>query len=128
MRKDERLGRWDASCAIFKTAVRAGFVYHVAVFAFEEMFLLFAWLRHRLSRRDAVPRIEDQKKKRRLLKDSEKTVVTVSSFAKTSIKNMIVCVAAILSEGLGASLGTLISPGLGTVCFARLGSNAAYFL
>ena len=114
------MDRWDASRAMFWTALRSGFVYHLALFAFEEIHICISWICALWRKNHDQPLIEDDKKK--------STTLTLATVSSKTLKNAIICVAAILSEALGASIGTLIYPGYGTLICDRLFSNCAYFL
>lgn len=102
---------------MFFTGIRVSFVYHLSVFLVEETYLLFSWLRQR-----------KEKKEVKLLgmKPSKKNAST--SFGKKSLRNLIVCVLAILSEGIGASLGTYLYPGSGALVGSRMCGAVAYLL
>ena len=116
-KKCERMDRWDASRAMFWTALRSGFVYHLALFAFEEIRICILWVR-------SVWR----KKNQQLLEDQKDTAITLRTVSSKTVKNAIICIAAMMAEALGASVGTLISPGYGTLICDRLFSNCAYLL
>lgn len=116
------MDRWSASRAMFWTALRSGFVYHLALFTFEEICIFISWVRCHWKRRNNALMIEDEKN------DKKVTTVTISTVSTKTIKNAIICIAAMISEALGASIGTLISPGYGTLIFDRLLGNCAYFL
>lgn len=113
------MDRWDASRAMFWTALRSGFVYHLALFAFEEIRIFIAWIRCGWNKKHDVLKIEDEK---------HSTAVGFTTVSTKTIKNAIICVAAMISEALGASLGTLIYPGNGTLIFDRLFANCPYFI
>ena len=117
IKKCERMDRWDASRAMFWTALRSGFVYHLALFAFEEIYICFIWIRSIW-----------KQKNQQLLEDKNETAITLKTVSSKTIKNAIICIAAMMAEALGASIGTLISPGYGTLICDRLFSNCAYFL
>ena len=117
LRKEERLGHSEAAVSMFFTGIRVSFVYHLSVFLVEETYLLFSWLRQR-----------KEKKEVKLLgmKPSKKNAST--SFGKKSLRNLIVCVLAMLSEGIGASLGTYLYPGSGAFVGSRMCGAVAYLL
>ncbi len=117
VKKCERMDRWDASRAMFWTALRSGFVYHLALFAFEEIHICFIWIRSIWLQ-----------KNQQLLEDKNETAITLKTVSSKTIKNAIICIAAMMAEALGASIGTLISPGYGTLICDRLFSNCAYLL
>lgn len=117
VKKCERMDRWDASRAMFWTALRSGFVYHLALFAFEEIHICFIWIRSIW-----------KQKNQQLLEDKNETAITLKTVSSKTIKNAIICIAAMMAEALGASIGTLISPGYGTLICDRLFSNCAYLL
>ena len=117
VKKCERMDRWDASRAMFWTALRSGFVYHLALFAFEEIRICFIWIRSIW-----------KQKNQQLLEDKNETAITLKTVSSKTIKNAIICIAAMMAEALGASIGTLISPGYGTLICDRLFSNCAYLL
>ena len=102
---------------MFFTGIRVSFVYHVSVFLVEEAYLLLVWLRERSG-----------KKELRLLEGRSKKKDSVSSFGKKSLRNLIICVLAIVSEGLGASLGTYLYPGSGALVGSRVCGTVAYLL
>ena len=54
--------------------------------------------------------------------------ITVCSFTKRTMRNLLVCVAAIVAEAVGASIGTYFYPGYGTLICDRLFANAPYIL
>ena len=113
LRKEERLGHSKAAVSMFFTGIRVSFVYHLSVFLVEETYLLFSWLRQR-------------KEKKEVKKPSKKNAST--SFGKKSLRNLIICVLAILSEGIGASLGTYLYPGSGAFVGSRMCGAVAYLL
>ena len=117
VKKCERMDRWDASRAMFWTALRSGFVYHLALFTFEEIRICFIWFRSIW-----------KQKNQQLLEDKNETAITLKTVSSKTIKNAIICIAAMMAEALGASIGTLISPGYGTLICDRLFSNCAYLL
>ena len=117
VKKCERMDRWDASRAMFWTALRSGFVYHLALFAFEEIHICYIWIRSIW-----------KQKNQQLLEDKNDTAITLKTVSSKTIKNAIICIAAMMAEALGASIGTLISPGYGTLICDRLFSNCAYLL
>lgn len=117
VKKCERMDRWDASRAMFWTALRSGFVYHLALFAFEEIHICYIWIRSIW-----------KQKNQQLLEDKNETAITLKTVSSKTIKNAIICIAAMMAEALGASIGTLISPGYGTLICDRLFSNCAYLL
>lgn len=117
VKKCERMDRWDASRAMFWTALRSGFVYHLALFTFEEIRICFIWIRSIW-----------KQKNQQLLEDKNETAITLKTVSSKTIKNAIICIAAMMAEALGASIGTLISPGYGTLICDRLFSNCAYLL
>lgn len=117
--------RVEASKSLFITALQTGFVYHVSIFVFEEIVLLYSWFRNHSQQ------VKEQKlvtKHHRLLNTEAKTTSTLQSLAKRSLKNLLVCLVAILGEGIGVVLGTLCRPGVGALYGATLCSNAAYWL
>ena len=116
------MSRWEASRAMFWTAMRCGFVYHVALFTFEECAIIINYVRCAWKRKQDVLQIEDDEHSK------NETAVTPSTILSKTVKNAIICVFAILSEAIGASLGTLLSPGYGTLICDRLFSAGAYFL
>lgn len=117
--------RLEASKTLFVTAIQTGFVYHVSIFLFEEALLLYSWFRKRFQR------VQEQKlvsKHHRLLNSGVETTATVQSLVKKSLKNLLVCIVAILGEGVGVALGNLCYPGIGATCGGVVCSNAAYWL
>lgn len=117
--------RLEASKTLFLTAIQTGFVYHLSIFLFEELFLLYSWIRNHFQR------VEKQKlvsKHHRLLNNQIETTTTLQSFVNKSFKNLLVCLVAILGEGLGVVLGNLCRPGVGAVCGGVVCSNAAYWI
>ena len=117
VKKCERMDRWDASRAMFWTALRSGFVYHLALFAFEEIHICYIWIRSIW-----------KQKNQQLREDKNETAIILKTVSSKTIKNAIICIAAMMAEALGASIGTLISPGYGTLICDRLFSNCAYLL
>ena len=69
-----------------------------------------------------------KQKNQQLLEDKNETAITLKTVSSKTIKNAIICIAAMMAEALGASVGTFISPGYGTLICDRLFSNCAYFL
>ena len=118
LRKEERLSHSEAANTKIITGIRVSFVYHVSVFLVEEAYLLFTWLRQR-SGKSEVRLLEGK---------SRKKGDSVSSFGKKSLRNLIICVLAIVSEGLGASLGTYLYPGSGALVGSRVCGTVAYLL
>lgn len=125
LEESERVSRKEASKTLFVTAIQSGFVYHLSVFLFEEVLLLYSWFRHHFQQSKEVKRVS---KYHRLLNTGVDTAITLKVLVKKSLKNLVICVSAILAEGIGASLGTWVYPGYGTVVGSRLCSNAAYLL
>ena len=103
----------EAAVSMFFTGIRVSFVYHLSVFLVEETYLLYSWLRGRSGKKE--------------LKSGKKSEA-VSSFGKKSLRNLIICVLAIVSEGLGASLGTYLYPGSGALVGSRVCGTVAYLL
>ena len=120
--KCERMDRGEASKAMFWTSMRAGFVYHLALFTFEEGYLIYLWVRSVLARRRGQLEDEPVSRKR---KGGE---ITLQSFAKKSMKNALLCVVGVLAEAIGASIGTYVCPGYGTLALDRLFGTCAYLL
>ena len=116
------MSRWEASRAMFWTAMRCGFVYHVALFTFEECAIIINYVRSVWRRKQDVLQIEDNEHSK------SEDVVSPSTILSKTVKNAIICVFAIFSEAIGASLGTLLSPGYGTLICDRLFSACAYFV
>ena len=116
------MSRWEASRAMFWTAMRCGFVYHVALFIFEECAIIINYVRSVWRRKQDVLQIEDNEHSK------SEDVVSPSTILSKTVKNAIICVFAIFSEAIGASLGTLLSPGYGTLICDRLFSACAYFV
>lgn len=117
--------RLEASKTLFVTAIQTGFVYHLSIFLFEEVFLLYSWVRNHFQRGEKQKLVS---KHHRLLNNEIETTTTLQSFVKKSFKNLLVCLVAILGEGLGVVLGNLCRPGAGAVYGGVLCSNAAYWL
>lgn len=118
LRKEEQMSHSEAALSMFFTGIRVGFVYHVSVFLVEEAFLLFTWLRQRTGKSEV--RLLGGK----LRKKNDST----SSFGKKSLRNLIICVLAIVSEGIGASLGTYLYPGSGALVGSRMCGMVPYRL
>lgn len=102
---------------MFFTGIRVSFVYHLSVFLVEETYLLFSWLRRR-----------KEKKEVKVLGVGSGKKDALSSFGKKSLRNLIICVLAIVSEGIGASLGTYLYPGSGALVGSRVCGTVAYLL
>ena len=120
------MDRFSASVCMFGTALRAGFIYHLSVFVLDEVLMLFSWLYRSYQRRYQIREIEDRHVNR--TRKHSNGITTFRSFSNRSLKNGIICLLAILSEALGASIGTLLYPGYGTLVCDRLGANVAYIL
>ena len=112
--KCERMERGEASKAMFWTSLRAGFVYHLALFTFEEGYLIYLWVR----------RVVES----RVCRKGKGGEITLQSFAKKSVKNVLLCVVGVLAEAIGASIGTYVYPGYGTLALDRLFGTCAYLL
>lgn len=121
LNKCERMDRGEASKAMFWTSIRAGFVYHLALFTFEEGYLIYLWVRRVLARRRG--QVEDM-----VCRRGKGGEITLQSFAKKSLKNALLCVVGVLAEAIGASLGTYMYPGYGTLVLDRLFGTCAYLL
>ena len=124
--KDKRMSRPEAASAMFWTSLRSCFAYHISMFVFNEMVLIVSWV-CQYYRRNQPKRLED-KPTRRLTRKNQGGEITVYSFTKRTMKNLLVCVAAIIAEAVGASIGTYFYPGYGTLVCDRLFANAPYFL
>ena len=132
--------RSDASKAMFWTGVRAGFVYHIALFLFEEAYLAIRWITQVYNCCKMVVRLEDAKKEDNNEKDEKdekkgkgrhckgKQIINPTIFFNRTITNLITCILAIFAEGLGASVGTIVSPGFGSFVGSRIGSLIPYYL
>lgn len=133
--------RADASKAMFWTGVRAGFVYHIALFLFEEAYLVIRWIAQAYNCCKMVVRLEDEKKdekkegnnennenKRKGRRCKGKQIINPTVFFNRTITNLITCILAIFAEGLGASVGTIVSPGFGSLVGSRIGSLIPYYL
>ena len=108
--KCERMERGEASKAMFWTSLRAGFVYHLALFTFEEGYLIYLWVRSVLARR------RGEVVESRVCRKGKGGEITLQSFAKKSVK------------AIGASIGTYVYPGYGTLALDRLFGTCAYLL
>lgn len=106
--------RGEASKAMFWTSLRAGFVYHLALFTFEEGYLIYLWVRSVLARR------RGEVVESRVCRKGKGGEITLQSFAKKSVKNVLLCVVGVLAEAIGASIGTYVYPGYGTLALDRL--------
>lgn len=126
LRKDERMGRLDASRAMFWTSLRCCFVYHLSVFLFDEVVMVVRW-GYQVYQRKRGRRLEDQPV-RRVPRKAGSGVISVQSFVERTWRNLFVCVLAIVCEAVGASVGTLFYPGNGTLVCDRLLGNVAYLL
>lgn len=147
--KYRRMPRADASKAMFWTGVRAGFVYHIALFLFEEAYLAIRWITQAYNYCKMVVRLEDEKKddnnnnndnndnndnneknekKGKGRRYKAKQIINPTVFFNRTITNLITCILAIFAEGLGASVGTIVSPGFGSLVGSRLGSLIPYYL
>lgn len=120
--KCERMERGEASKAMFWTSLRAGFVYHLALFTFEEGYLIYLWVRSVLARR------RGEVVESRVCRKGKGGEITLQSFAKKSVKNVLLCVVGVLAEAIGASIGTCVYPGYGTLALDRLFGTCAYLL
>lgn len=120
------MSRGEAAKAMFWTSVRAGFVYHTALLIFEEMYLVFRWISQTYFKRPTTAQLEDDKENKR--KSKRSLIVTPSVFMKYSLRNVLVCIAAIIAEGAGAVVGTLLSPGMGSLIGSRIGSLLPYYV
>lgn len=114
--------RGEASKAMFWTSLRAGFVYHLALFTFEEGYLIYLWVRSVLARR------RGEVVESRVCRKGKGGEITLQSFAKKSVKNVLLCVVGVLAEAIGASIGTYVYPGYGTLALDRLFGMCAYLL
>ena len=137
--------RSDASKAMFWTGVCAGFVYHIALFLFEEAYLVIRWITQAYNCCKMVARLEDasngsndnndnndnntkDKKKEKGRCCKAKQIINPTVFFNRTITNLITCILAIFAEGLGASVGTIVSPGFGSLVGSRIGSLIPYYL
>lgn len=120
LNKCERMDRVEASRAMFWTSLRAGFAYHLALFVFEEGYLAYLWIRSVLR----WNRGELEERPRRGKSDA----VTVQSFTKKTVRNLLLCVFGMVAEAVGASVGTYIYPGYGTLACDRLFGTCVYML
>lgn len=126
LNKDKRMSRPEASSAMFWTSLRCSFAYHISMFVFNEMVLVVSWV-YQHYRRNQPKRLEDQPTRRSSRKHGDGEI-TVCSFTKRTMRNLLVCVAAIVAEAVGASIGTYFYPGYGTLICDRLFANAPYIL
>ena len=120
------MSRPEASYAMFWTSLRCSFAYHISMFVFNEMVLIVSWV-YQHYRRNQPKRLEDQPTRRSSRKHGDGEI-TVCSFTKRTMRNLLVCVAAIVAEAVGASIGTYFYPGYGTLICDRLFANAPYIL
>lgn len=126
LRKDARMDRLDASRAMFWTSMRCCFVYHLSVFLFDEMAMVVRW-GYQVYLRKRGRRLEDRAV-RRVPRKARNGVISVQSFMERTWRNLFVCVLAIVAEAVGASVGTLLYPGNGTLVCDRLFGNVAYLI
>lgn len=126
LRKDERMDRLDASRAMFWTSLRCCFVYHLSVFLFDEMVMMVRW-GYQVYQRRRGGKVEDRLV-RRVPRKAGRGVVSVRSFVERTWRNLLVCLVAIVAEAVGASVGTLLYPGNGTLICDRVFGNVAYLL
>ena len=122
------MSRGEAAKAMFWTGIRAGFVYHIALLMFEEVYLAIRWLSRAYFKPTTTAQLEDEKKNERKSKRKHSLVVTPSVFMKHTLRNVLVCISAIIAEGAGAMVGTLLSPGMGSLIGSRLGSLIPYYV
>lgn len=122
------MSRGEAAKAMFWTGIRAGFVYHIALLMFEEVYLAIRWLSQAYFKPATTALLEDEKEGKRKSKGKRSLVVTPSVFTKLTLRNVLVCIAAILAEGAGVMVGTLLSPGMGSLIGGRIGSLLPYYV
>lgn len=67
-------------------------------------------------------------KKQLRFEEDEKSETEKKSFKEITLKNATRSTLAILTGGVGATIGTLIRPGLGTVVGATIGDTIAYVI
>ena len=106
---------------MFWTSLRAGFAYHLALFVFEEGYLVYLWIRSVLKRNRGALEV-------RCARRAKSEALTVYAFTKKTVKNLLLCVFGIVAEAVGASVGTYIYPGYGTLAFDRLFGTCVYVL
>ena len=82
--------------------------------------MAYLWIRSVLRRN----RGELEERPRRGKSDA----VTVQSFTKKTVRNLLLCVLGMVAEAVGASVGTYIYPGYGTLACDRLFGTCVYML
>ncbi|KAF1333084.1 hypothetical protein FI667_g2964, partial [Globisporangium splendens] len=103
--------KFSSAMLMVKTGMRANILSHFAIFLVEELILI---LYRRIT------------KKKGNGDDADKT--TLASFGEITLRNASRSGLAIITGGVGAAIGTLIRPGLGTMIGGTLGDTIAYVI
>ncbi|KAK1943414.1 hypothetical protein P3T76_004810 [Phytophthora citrophthora] len=133
MRKYARTSsRMTAAALMIKTGMRANMLSHLAIFLVEESQQLVVILYRRFVSR------KSGKKSNKNLRSIEEGIQgsgsdnededTLSTFASSTGRNATRSALAVITGGVGAAMGTVVRPGIGTMIGGTLGDTIAYVL
>ncbi|KAG1710039.1 hypothetical protein DVH05_017047 [Phytophthora capsici] len=131
MRKYARTSsRMTAAALMIKTGMRANMLSHLAIFLVEETQQLVIILYRRF-----VSRKGGKKSKKNLRsieegiqEEEEEEENTLSTFASSTGRNATRSALAVITGGVGAAMGTVVRPGIGTMIGGTLGDTIGYVL
>ncbi|TDH73710.1 hypothetical protein CCR75_008705 [Bremia lactucae] len=131
MRKYVRTSsRVTAAALMIKTGMRANMLGHLAIFFVEEALQLVIFLYRHFKSRKA--RIKSPTKLRSIEEGIQsiesKNESLVSTFVSNTSRNASRSVLAVITGGVGAAMGTVVRPGIGTMIGGTLGDSIAYVL
>ncbi|KAL3663292.1 hypothetical protein V7S43_011701 [Phytophthora oleae] len=132
MRKYARTSsRMTAAALMIKTGMRANMLSHLAIFLVEETQQLVVILYRRFVSRKGGKK---SKKNLRSIEEgiqgssSDEEEDTLSTFVSSTGRNASRSALAVITGGVGAAMGTVVRPGIGTMIGGTLGDTIAYVL
>ncbi|DBA01765.1 TPA: hypothetical protein N0F65_010175 [Lagenidium giganteum] len=129
-----------AASLMLQTGMRANFLSHIAIFVIEETQQIVLILYKRFigscksTNKKIAPESTASPKKNLRSKDcdkkdkKDKECSDIELFLGITAKNATRCGLSVVTGGIGAAVGTLIRPGLGTVIGATIGDTISYAL
>ncbi|TYZ57022.1 hypothetical protein PybrP1_009775 [[Pythium] brassicae (nom. inval.)] len=119
--------RFAAATLMVKTGMRANILSHVAIFLVEETHQLILILYRRFTAKSSKKKTTGKHLRTGDAgADEPSAAAAQTSFAEVTLRNASRSGLAIVTGGVGAAIGTLIRPGLGTIIGGTIGDTIAY--